>query len=278
MRSYEARLQRVLMYIHDHPAQDLSLDTLAEIACMSRFHFHRVFRAMTGATVADLTRHLRLLAAANALLRDNAPLQDVARRHGYPNAASFSRAFRGAHGIAPGAFRRRGQALSNQLRTARPGDSMYPVSIEHLEPCRAAGIEHAGSYADMGRAFQAPAALLAARSLFPHVLGMFAIYHDAPGSRPEAELRAHAGVLVADDFPRDIRGVHYFDLAGGKHAVLRHIGPPATLTSAYEWLYGTWLPHSGEEPRDEAPIELYANDARTTPSDQIRTDIRLPLV
>ena len=46
--SYEKRLLRVISYIHDNPAGDLSLDTLADVAAMSRFHWHRVFSAMMG--------------------------------------------------------------------------------------------------------------------------------------------------------------------------------------------------------------------------------------
>lgn len=41
--SYEKRLIRVLEYIHANPAGDLSLDALADVAAMSRFHWHRVF-------------------------------------------------------------------------------------------------------------------------------------------------------------------------------------------------------------------------------------------
>jgi AraC family transcriptional regulator len=58
---------------------------------------------------------------------------------------------------------------------------------------------------------------------------------------------------------------------------MQHHGPYATLGSAYEWLYGKWLPQSGEEPRNAPPIELYVNDPRTTAPDQLRTDVRLPL-
>lgn len=55
---YEVRLLRVLAHIHDHVDGDLSLDALADVACMSRFHWHRVFRAMTGETLADAVRRI----------------------------------------------------------------------------------------------------------------------------------------------------------------------------------------------------------------------------
>ncbi len=49
--SYEKRLIRVMEYIRDNPA---------EVAAMSRVHWHRVFHAMTGETCAQATRRIRL--------------------------------------------------------------------------------------------------------------------------------------------------------------------------------------------------------------------------
>ncbi len=63
--TYEQRVLRVLQYIHDHPSEDLSLDALADIAATSRFHWHRVFQALTGETCAQAVRRIRLSLAAN---------------------------------------------------------------------------------------------------------------------------------------------------------------------------------------------------------------------
>ncbi|MEM9127216.1 MAG: AraC family transcriptional regulator, partial [Pseudomonadota bacterium] len=67
--SYEDRVLRVLAYIHENPAGDLSLDALADVAAMSRFHWHRVFRALTGETCAQAVRRIRLHRAAGWLVR-----------------------------------------------------------------------------------------------------------------------------------------------------------------------------------------------------------------
>ena len=277
-RSYEARLLRVLAYIYDNLDGDLSLDTLAEVACMSRFHWHRVFRAMTGETLADAIRRIRMAKAANALVHDSeAPVADVAGRHGYPNAASFSRTFSAAHGLSPAEFRELGVQVASDLQHNDGANGMYPVIIETFQPARAAGVLHTGAPMEIGRAFQTLGGIVAARILFAYARGMVAVYHDAPGSKPEADLRAHAGLIVTDDFLGSIDGLEYFELVGGRHAVMQHRGPYATLGAAWQWLYGKWLPQSGEEPRDAPPFELYVNDPRDTPPDQLRTDIRLPL-
>jgi AraC family transcriptional regulator len=276
-RQFEARLLRVLAYIHDNLDGDLSLDVLAGVACMSRFHWHRAFRAVTGETPADAIRRIRLLKAANALVREDTPLAEIAVSHGYADPASFSRAFRAFHQMSPGEFRDRGVLVANELRRNPGADKMYPVTIETLPAARAAGVLHTGAYAGIAGAFQQLGGILASRNLFARTRALFAVYHDAPDSKPEAELRAHVAVIIGDDFPPALPGLDYFDLAGGRHAVLQHTGPYATLGAAYEWFYGKWLPQSGEEPRDAPPVELYVNDPRTTPPDRLRTDIRLPL-
>lgn len=274
---YEGRLLRVLAHIHDHVDGDLSLDALADVACMSRFHWHRVFHAMTGETLADAVRRIRLLRAANALVREDRPIEEIAARYGYSGPASFSRAFRAALGVAPGEFREQGVQRTAELRNDPGAQPIFPVTIKDLPPCQAAGVLHVGAYADLPRAFQQLGGILAARNLFSEARGLFVIYRDAPGSKPDEELRAHVAVIIGADFPQGVPGLEYFDLAGRRHAVLEHTGPYATLSAAYDWLYGVWLPHSGEEPRDAPPIELYVSDPRTTPPDDLRTDIRLPL-
>ena len=66
-------------------------------------------------------------------------------------------------------------------------------------------------------------------------------------------------------------------LAGGRHAVLHYRGPYAGLMAGYTQLYGTWLPTSGQEPRDAPPFELYLNSPMETAPADLLTDICVPL-
>lgn len=63
---YLARIPRVQDHIGTHPADPLDLQSLAAIAHFSRWHFDRVFRAVTRETVADCVRRLRLPNQAGA--------------------------------------------------------------------------------------------------------------------------------------------------------------------------------------------------------------------
>ena len=191
--SYEDRILRVLAYIHNNTGGDLSLDQLADVAAMSRFHWHRVFRALTGETCAQAVRRIRLHRAAVWLVKDDMPIAQVAARAGYPNQNSFSRAFSESYGSSPAAFRRDGQVrLPNPaLRTG--SYPMYDV-ITRTDPARRlAGLPHKGAYHEIGKSFEALGAICETRQLWPQLGAVLGVYFDSPDAVAEAELRSFAG-------------------------------------------------------------------------------------
>lgn len=104
--SYEQRINKILNAVSTDPARSFSLEELAGIACLSPFHLHRVFSAMTGETLAACVRRLRLETAAN-LLRFSSSLNitAVAVACGFSSSQNFARVFREWMGMSPGAFR-----------------------------------------------------------------------------------------------------------------------------------------------------------------------------
>lgn len=99
------RIDRVLAHLAGALDQPLSLDALAEVACLSRFHFHRCYSALLGETPAETLRRLRLTRAAGELVNGRRPLREIAARAGYGSLAAFVRAFAAAYGQPPGSFR-----------------------------------------------------------------------------------------------------------------------------------------------------------------------------
>ncbi|MGE0327887.1 MAG: helix-turn-helix domain-containing protein [Polyangiaceae bacterium] len=98
---FERRLMRVIDHVHDHPAEDLNLDRLARVAALSPYHFHRVFRGITGETLAHMVRRVRMERAATLLTFGTLPIAEIAQTVGYPNVASFTRAFSEMYGLPP---------------------------------------------------------------------------------------------------------------------------------------------------------------------------------
>ena len=109
LSEYHARLQRVSDYIHDHLDEALNLHQLSELACLSPHHWHRIYAAFFGETMAATIKRLRLNRAAGFLAQSLMPIQKVAERSGFTNVQSFTRTFSDAYGLPPAAYRTKGQ-------------------------------------------------------------------------------------------------------------------------------------------------------------------------
>ena len=273
---YETRLLRVLDHIHDHPAGDLSLDALADVAAFSRFHWHRVFRAMTGETTAQAVRRVRLHRASVALVQTPRPLAKIARDVGYTNTASFTRAFSDHFAATPAAFRNRGELRAFSPRTIPEILTMHPIDIRNEPARRLAAMPHKGHYHEIGRAFEKLSATMGARGLFAHAGYMVGVFYDDPSATAPADLHSHAGFQILDE-AEIAPPLETVALPAGRNAVLTYTGPYAGLPAAYDQLYSVWLPGSGETPADAPAFEVYLNSPMDTSPDDLITELHLPL-
>ena len=274
-QDYTRRLSRVATYIYAHLDEPLDLEKLAEIACFSPFHFHRIYRAAMGETVAETVSRHRLQRAAMQLARGARPIADIARHAGYSSPAAFSRAFRAAYGRPPAAFRAERLSSFTPVVTGSRGDPAMPVEIKNRQPMRIAAVPHRGPPKDIGRAFERVVAWAGPRGItLPPSVGV-ALYLDDMSVVPPQDQRALAGLTVGADVVED-DVVTIAEVPGGRHAVLLFKGPYAQLHQAYNELF-TWLPASGEEPADRPMFEVNLNDPRSTPPAELLTEICLPL-
>jgi len=98
-----AAVQRVIDYLDSHFGEDLSLESLAGIACLSPFHFIRVFSRQTGLTPHAWMMQLRAHKAKDLLGRGLA-IADVAAQAGFADQSHLSRIFKRLLGYTPGQF------------------------------------------------------------------------------------------------------------------------------------------------------------------------------
>jgi AraC family transcriptional regulator len=75
---YTRRINRVIGYLRGNLDRQLKLEELAKVACFSEFHFHRIFRAVSGETLNNFTNRLRLEKAARLLRYSDRSLTDIA--------------------------------------------------------------------------------------------------------------------------------------------------------------------------------------------------------
>ncbi len=99
------RLRRALDRMHADLAADLSIDDLAAEACLSRFHFTRLFTREIGCSPYRYLVEQRLMAARALLTGTALPVAEVARRTGFKSVEHFTRLFTRETGVAPSGYR-----------------------------------------------------------------------------------------------------------------------------------------------------------------------------
>ncbi|MCE6959501.1 GyrI-like domain-containing protein [Cereibacter sphaeroides] len=153
---------------------------------------------------------------------------------------------------------------------------MYPVQIRDKAPRRLAALLHAGSFEEIGCTLGQTCQILEERGLLDRAGCMVGVYWDNPVLAPAGTLHSHAGIDVPAGM--DIAApLQELRLSGGRHAVLRYTGPYSGLADAYRYLFTRWLPENRETQAEGPVLEIYRNASMDTPSDQLVTDICVPL-
>ncbi|NRF68341.1 AraC family transcriptional regulator [Aquincola sp. S2] len=276
---YEARLQRVIEHVHARLDEPLDLMRLADVACLSPYHWHRIYHAIYGETLAATVKRLRLHRAAGELANTALPVERIARHAGYPNLQSFTRIFKSVYRLPPARYRAAGDhaTFRQAIAQADGGHSAAEVDIRHLPALELVVANHRGSYMQIGQAFDLLYGCLGARGLLRPGMRSLALYLDDPSAVEAAALRSQAGVAGSVPMDAPPAPLQHARMTAGPYAVLRHRGPYASMNAAYRWLFGTWLPQSGHDAADAPVVEEYLNNPRDTAPADLLTDICLPL-
>lgn len=299
--SYIARINRVLDHISAHLDATLDLQTLAGVAHFSPWHFHRLFQAMTGETLADCVRRLRLEAAAQKLLgHPPVPALSVALDVGFGSAEVFTRAFKSHFGVTPSHWRRgawrdwaathahalrkihqaRSKAHQAAVQVLFKDTSIWPagpvptttgvalmqVELRTVPSMRLAYLRHTGPYGDPGisQTWERFGAWCGQNGLVPPRRKMYGISQDDPSITEAARCRYDCCIEVDAAFvPRGEVGVQ--DFAGGRYACARFTGTGADIHGAWMRMYGQWLPQSGYQADDKPGLEIYEEDFTVDP-------------
>lgn len=101
LTSHSLAVERVIQTMRARLSEPLSLEEMAEIACLSPFHFNRVFRSITGIPPGEFLAALRMEAAKRLLLTTSLSVTDVCFDLGYASLGTFANRFKQMIGLSP---------------------------------------------------------------------------------------------------------------------------------------------------------------------------------
>jgi AraC family transcriptional regulator len=288
MDRFHGRFRRVLSHIDEHLDEPLPLERLSDVAAFSKFHFQRQFTELFGIGVYQYVQLLRLHRAGYRLAyRKQVPITTIAHDSGYDSAESFARAFKKKLVQSPSQFREQPDwetwhAIKQQLSELRnqhmnPSHTSQDVRIVEFEATRVAALEHRGDPKLLGETIRRFIEWRKQNRLPPRLSATFNIVYDDPDATEPAAFRFDLCAATEQEIEPNEQGVISRLIPGGRCATLRHIGSDATLGQTLRFLYGTWLPMSGEEPRDFPLFMQRVTFFPDVAEHQAITDVYLPL-
>ena len=294
--AYRKRVCKAMNFISRNLERDLSLEEIAAAASFSMFHFHRIFKAVVGETVAGFTRRLRLELAANRLLsRQQDDITTIAMACGFSSSQNFATAFRQHFGMTPSAYRNRKNG--NKLRNAENAFSLQPVydpdtafvntinsarniainvEVKEMPEYHVAYVPKIGPYG-MEICEQAFGELMLWAGPRGYLQSgvMIGVYWDNPEVTPPEKCRVDACISLppgtVPEAPIDIQVI-----SGGPYTVCHCEIPVDGFQQAWEDTFA-WLVASGHECDDRPCYERYYNNPSDDPEGKWIVDICIPL-
>ncbi|NOU74641.1 helix-turn-helix domain-containing protein [Paenibacillus sp. LMG 31458] len=294
---YFVQIQKTLDYIENHLSEPLSVACLAQVACFSDFHFHRVFQTMVGEAVMEYVRKRRLASAAYQIAHTEKKLIDIALDNGFQSHENFTRAFKKVFERTPLAYRKQGiltpvYAKANvlqrkfnpylggirmeyQLKT-KPAFKL--IGYELKTSCKE-GRNHRefpafwDSYLQEGKGNRIPNRVHADSQVelgictdfnmetgdLSYIIGMEATdFEDVPAD------------LVSREFPE----ARYVVFTTPKVTQDQFV---ASIQSTWKSIFEEWFPHSGYEHAGGAEFELYDERCNPSKNELIQMDIYIPI-
>lgn len=289
-------MNRAIDYVVAHLDQPLRLADVADAAYFSPCHFHRVFKAILGETLAAFVKRVRVERALTMMGHKPArSLTDIALACGFAGSSDFSRAFKQRYGMPPSVFDveawrrdRRGE-LENLMGSADrhverlpPGENPdgFAVTIHDLPPRTVAYIRVLQPYREHVVA-DAAARLLS-----------WAETHGLADGRWYGSMWEDPEVTALDDCRYDISvevsadvdfvlpdgEVGRYEFPAMRVAQLTLKGDVELELRALQWLFSTWLPSSGWVPAELPCFEAFHGRPFAHGPEYFELDAHLPVL
>ncbi len=293
------RLNTVFSFIENNLHETLSLEYVSDVAAYSPFHFHRVFRFITGETILQYVTRLRLERSALMLAASkDQSIKNIYLEFGFTSHAAFTKAFKKYYGVSPSQFRHLAPVKFRRIRIEEskngqtsPVFEKYICAITELQNWSHMNLNievktmpemHLAAVASIGiqgveTAYNQLLNWATAKGLFPASdAKMVSVYHDSFKTTAPDKVRIHACMLLKE--PVTPEGEVFNEtLLPGKYIV----GSTELTLDEFEKAWTSlflWMNENGYQFRRSFPYEIYYNNYKEHPEGKTRVEFYIPIL
>ena len=276
---YQKAVNRVIDYIDQHLYEMPDIRTLGEVANISGFHFHRIFKVIIGENIGEYILRLRMEDIALRLLMSDDTLENIAYTTGYASKQALSRAFRKHHSVSPSHYRKQAKNLHPFFGDEeREYIAFHPESriIASKEIVYIRIIDIYGAEQSYGEAWRKIGKYAAGNNLIDSSTEFIGLSFDDPAITSPSQCRFYAAFTPCREVvPEGEFGVR--TIRGGRYLVFTHRGPYHKLKDAYYNIYVRWLPQNNIRIKGSMSFEKYLNSPSVVDEKDLLTEIYVPI-
>jgi len=271
--TYLQKINSITDYIESNLDSPLSLEILSNHTGLSKFHFHRIFKAFTGETLYGFILRLRIEKAATLLLiTDKKNLTDIAFSCGFNDSATFSRAFKKHFGISPSSWKKSENSKIHQDFQNKTGysditemrnESIQPVKTElrTIPEMTISYVRYTGKYKGDPELFYTLYKRILSwaepRGFAAKGMKQVVIYHDSPEITDESKLRVSCGIIVPTGTkPSGIAGI--LTIPQCKYLVCRFKLKEDEYSEAWNYVFRNSFQEQKCSPAEGSCFEMYS--------------------
>ncbi|GEJ45004.1 GyrI-like domain-containing protein [Chryseobacterium sp. ON_d1] len=299
LEEYKKRIVKTIQYIDRHFDADLSLEKVSEVSAYSPFHFHRIFKLVTGETLQNYIIRKKIeKSALHLALHKNMDIKDIYWDLGFSSHSVFCKTFKKHYGLAPTEFRRSApekfhRILQQQSKNGQVNTifSQYICSIENLlnwtkmnlkievkkmPEMNLASVMSLG-IANVESSFNVLIDWATKKGLFPKdKVKMISVYHDSCRITPLDKVRIHACMLLDKQLNTQEGEVFAETLEAGKYIV----GSGEVTLDDFEKCWVSlflWMNEHNYKFRRTFPYEIYYTNFKEHPEGKMIVDFCIPV-
>lgn len=275
---YQENLNRVVDYIHNHLDAKIDIAHLAELSHFSKYHFHRITRALLGEPLGAYITRARIETAAKLIRYSDNSIEEITYSVGFETPSSLSKAFKNHFGISPSAYRNNKDIIVKKHNIMKTELNIKKPKIQVLEDQQCLFYTMYGAYQDLdyGLAWEKLWAEVKAEQLFTKGIRHIGLPHDDPKVTEPKKIRYDACLIIHKDAkPNGDVGVK--TLKGGRFATFLYQGSYKHFAEVYDYMFNEWLLQTDYELRDAPCREKYISDARRVEEHKLKTEFYIPI-
>ena len=130
-RFYKKQFNKVFEYIHLNLDGELNIKTLAEVASISEYHFHRLIKSFLGEALGTYIKRIRVETGAKLLKYSDSSVTDIAYKVGYETPTSFNKSFKKQFKVSPSVFRENPLTSLDKVKQ-KQGKTNFDIIVKNI--------------------------------------------------------------------------------------------------------------------------------------------------